>query len=106
MDYLVDASGQNAELRASREGEYRRPVPVAIREAVGVFHRNENLQGAIDELLGSGFDRATLSLLASESAVQEKLGQRYERVNVLADDPTGPRSAYVSTEPSVGPRAG
>jgi hypothetical protein len=81
-------------------------VPFAIRETIGIFHRSENLQGAIDELLGSGFDRAKLSLLASESAVQEKLGHRYEKVNVLADDPTVPRSAYASTEAIGGAEGG
>jgi hypothetical protein len=92
------AARQNAELRASREQEHSKPVSFTIREVVGIFHRNENLQAAIDELLSSGFHRAELSLLASDSAVQEKLGHRYEKANVLADDPTVPRSAYVSTE--------
>ena len=108
MNYLVEtsAAGQNAEFRASGEREHLRPVPFAIREAVGIFHRNENLQGAIDELLGSGFHRAELSLLASESTVQEKLGHRYEKASVLADDPTVPRSAYVSTEAIGGAEGG
>ena len=69
-----------------------------IREAVGIFHRPEDLQGAIDELLSSGFHRAELSLLASEQAVEEKLGHRYGKVSALADHPTVPRAAYVSTE--------
>lgn len=71
--------------------------PDAVREAVGIFRNARDLQGAIDELLSSGFDRAELSLLASEQAVEEKLGG-YERVRVLADDPAAPRGAYVSTE--------
>jgi len=69
-----------------------------IREAVGVFNRPEELQHAIDELLSSGFHRAELSLLASEQAVEEKLGHRYKKVSALADHPTVPRAAYVSTE--------
>ena len=64
------------------------------------------MQDAIDELLGSGFHRAELSLLASEGAVQAKLGHRYEKVNVLADDPTVPRSAYVSAEAIGGAEGG
>ena len=70
----------------------------AIREAVGVFTRLDDLQDAIDELLSSGFDRAELSLLASEQAIEEKLGHRFESVDGLADDPFTPRTAYVSTE--------
>ncbi len=68
------------------------------REAVGIFHGPEELQGAIDELLGSGFNRAELSLLASEAAVVEKLGHLYTRVDELADDPEVPRAAYVAGE--------
>ena len=68
------------------------------REAVGIFHSSEGLQDAIDELLSSGFHRAELSLLASEAAIVEKLGHRYAKVDVLADDPEVPRVAYVSTE--------
>ncbi len=74
------------------------PETGAVREAVGVFSRSDDLQDAIDELLSSGFHRAELSLLASEQVVEEKLGHRYEKVSALADDPTVPRAAYVSTE--------
>ena len=77
-----------------------------VREAVGVFNRPEELQGAIDELLSSGFDRAELSLLAGEHAVEEKLGHRYEKVSSLADDQTVPREAYVSTEAIGGAEGG
>jgi hypothetical protein len=69
-----------------------------VREAVGVFHRPEDLQGAIDQLLSSGFHRAEVSLLASEPAVEEKFGHRYRKATALADDPAVPRTAYVSTE--------
>jgi hypothetical protein len=68
-----------------------------IREAVGIFHRNEDLQGAIDELLSSGFHRSELGLLASETTMQDKFGPRYN-VTALADHPEVPRSAYVSPE--------
>jgi hypothetical protein len=69
-----------------------------VREAVGVFDRPEDLENAIDELLSSGFHRAALSLLASAHAVDEKLGHRYEKVGTLTDDPTTPRTVYVSSE--------
>jgi len=67
-----------------------------IREAVGIFHRNDNLQDAIDELLSSGFHRSELGLLASETAVREKLGAQFKTISALADDPAVPRAAYVS----------
>jgi outer membrane lipoprotein SlyB len=76
-----------------------------IREAVGVFHDPDALQEAIDELLSSGLDRAELSLLAGEHAVEEKLGHRYRKVAELEDDPRVPRTAYVSLE-SIGDAEG
>lgn len=76
-----------------------------IREAVGVFSRAEDFQDAIDELLSAGFDRAQLSLLASASAIDQKLGHRYSRVSDFEDDLTVPRAAYVSTE-SIGDAEG
>jgi hypothetical protein len=80
----------------------RSPTP---HEAVGVFHDPEAMQGAIDELLSSGFDRAELSLLASEQAVRNKLRHSYRKVAELEDDPRVPRTAYVSVE-SIGDAEG
>ncbi len=74
------------------------PKTRTIPEAVGIFHRIEDFQAAIDELLSSGFHRSELSLLASETTVREKLGHPYRNVGALADDPAVPRSAYVSPE--------
>lgn len=85
-------------MSAARSGE-------TIREAVGYFKSADSLQDAIDDLMSSGFDRAQLSLLASEEAVQEKLGHRYRRVRELEDEPNAPRVAYVSDE-SVGAAEG
>ena len=77
-----------------------------VREAVGIFNGSTALQAAIDELLASGFDRAALSLLASEQAVKEKLGHRYRKVSSLADDPVIPRAAYISPEAIGGAEGG
>ena len=76
-----------------------------VREAVGVFGTAEHLQDAIDDLMSHGFDRAEISLLASEAAVEEKLGHRFGKVDALEDDARAPRAAYVSTE-SVGDAEG
>jgi hypothetical protein len=108
MEHLVETGidGRDAQSRTSGSLQHRVPVPGAVREAVGVFHRSENLQRAIDELLSSGFHRAELSLLASEGVVEEELGRRYENVNALADNPAVPRSAYVSPEAIGGAEGG
>ena len=68
------------------------------REAVAVFQNENDLQAAIDELESHGFDRADISLLAGEQAIEQKLGHKYEKVAQLEDDPDVPRAAYVSTE--------
>jgi outer membrane lipoprotein SlyB len=67
-----------------------------VREAVGVFHKVDDLQAAIEELLSSGFDRAELSLLASDHAVEAKLGRTSFREAELEDNPAIPRAVYVS----------
>lgn len=72
--------------------------PPLVREAVGVFDDAASLEAAVDALLSNGFDRADISLLAGESAVEEKLGHLYQRVEALEDDPSAPRVAFVSTE--------
>lgn len=72
-------------------------VDPGLREAVGLFADQDALQGAIDELLSSGFDRAELSLLASERVVEDKLGYAIRRSD-LEDEAATPRSVYVSPD--------
>ena len=71
--------------------------PETIREAVGVFANENDLQVAIDELLSSGFHRAELSLLASEEA-NAKFASSFASICVAEDDPVVLRTAYVSPE--------
>ncbi|MGA8169256.1 MAG: hypothetical protein WB816_00225 [Methylocystis sp.] len=68
------------------------------REVVGVFGDSDALEAAAAELLGAGFDRDRISLLASENAIAEKLGHKYERVEELEDDLDIPRTVYRSKE--------
>jgi hypothetical protein len=77
-----------------------------VREAVGVFHDRAGFQSAVEELMTAGFDRAELSLLASEHAVETKLGHAYRKVQELEDDPTVPRAAYVGDHSLVEARTG
>ena len=69
-----------------------------VREAVAVFHDEASLDGAIDDLEEHGIDRAEISLMASEQAVEQKLGARYERIQDAADDPATPRVPPVAPE--------
>ena len=75
------------------------PENVSVtREAVGVFGDAAAMDAAIEELLASGFDHRDLSLLAAGSAVEEKLGHRYKKVEEVEDDPKAPRTYYASQE--------
>jgi len=72
-----------------------------VREAVGVFHDEKSLQSAVDEMLVAGFDRSSMTLLASEQAVSEKLGHRYRKIDEIEDDLTVPRIAYVGSDSRI-----
>lgn len=76
-----------------------------VREAVGVFDNLVALESAVDALQEAGFNRADLSLLAGEQAVDEHLGHIYSKVEKLEDDPAAPRVAYVARE-SIGAAEG
>lgn len=69
-----------------------------IREAVGVFHDEQTLQAAADELMISGFDRSLLSILAGHRTIEKTLGHRYERVAELEDESGLPRLAYIGPD--------
>ena len=58
-----------------------------VTEAVAVFHDVSSLDAAVDDLRQAGFRRSDISLLASEDAIEQKLGHRYERVEELEDVP-------------------
>jgi hypothetical protein len=78
----------------NREIEEVRPA----REVVGVFSDADALETAANELLSAGFERARISLLAGESAIVEKLGHKYEKVEELEDNLEIPRTVYRSKE--------
>jgi hypothetical protein len=70
-----------------------------LMETVAVFEAATDFEDAIDELMCSGFDRAELSVVASDKRVEEKLGHIYRTVAELEDDGTVPhRSSYVAPE--------
>src|ERR671924_1244758 len=72
-----------------------------VTEAVAVFHDVSSLDAAVEDLRKAGFKRSAISLLASEDAVEKKLGHRYERVEELEDAPDAPRVTY-RTRASLG----
>jgi hypothetical protein len=80
--------------------------PQTAREAVGVFHDSSAFQDALDALTSAGFDRADLSLLASDKAIEDKLGTAYRRLGDLEENPSVPRSAYVDDHSMAEARTG
>ncbi len=68
------------------------------REASAVFGSAKALQGAVDELLTSGFTRDDLSVLASEEAIAAKFGGKIPDAKELADSPDTPRATFVSSD--------
>jgi outer membrane lipoprotein SlyB len=73
----------------------------SVHEAVGVFSIPEALERAIDELEVSGFDRATLSVLASEGAIKDRVGHLYRSVAEIEDNRHVPQRAFVETDSRV-----
>ena len=71
------------------------------REAVGLFHDENALQAAADELLISGFNHADLSLLAGHRAVETRLGGMYQRVADLEDKPDVAFQAFVDSDSRI-----
>lgn len=67
-----------------------------IREIVAVFDNIGDLERAVCQLETTGFDRAAFSLLASEHAIEEKLGHRYQTTKEMEDNPTAKREAFFS----------
>jgi Fe-S oxidoreductase len=89
--------GPASTVRSSEEEKQRdRAMTETIREAVGAFENSESLDAAVYSLETRGFDRAAFSLLASEEAVERKLGHRYRRVKEVEDDPGAPRGTFFS----------
>lgn len=71
-------------------------MPETIREVVAVFDDADALDTTVYAHKTRGFDRAAFSLLASEDAVAQKLGHRYQQVSEVEDDPKVPRDTFFS----------
>ncbi len=62
------------------------------REAVGVFTDPAALEAAVYELLGSRFDKATISVLGSDAEIRKRVGHLYRSVEEIEDDRRAPPS--------------
>lgn len=99
LPLTTDAHVVDDDRQSARGGSVERAAQqeAGVHEAVGLFTNADALQSAIDELLSSGFDRADISLLASERALETSLAHHLTR-SELEDDPAVPRGVYVSPD--------
>jgi hypothetical protein len=65
-----------------------------VREAVGVFTDQAELEDTIEDLYLAGFDRDQINLLANCRTVEAKLGRRIGNVRELEDEPNLPAGNY------------
>lgn len=69
-----------------------------IREAVGIFFGQQQLEEALQDLQESGFEHDEIGLLAGEHAIEKSLGELYSRVNTYTDRSKAPETAFVKNE--------
>jgi len=67
----------------------------SVREVVAVFHDAETLAAAANELLKAGVPERRLSLLGDKETVAKRLGDHFEAVEIMEDDPRVPQRAFV-----------
>lgn len=82
---------------SSADGTYE----YRAREAVGVFADPASLEMAVDELEIAGFDRATISVLATDEAIKDRVGHLYRNVAEIEDNRHVPQGAFVSSDALV-----
>lgn len=87
------------------EDTQHRTTVINLPEAVGVFDSFEALQQAFYDLRMVGFSRYDISLLGSEQALKEKLGDRFWQASELEDDPEAPAPPSFRKKPSASWRA-
>jgi hypothetical protein len=78
----------------SDPGSATRSYPA--REVVGVFSNPDALEAAVDELAIAGFDRAAISILATDPKAREQIDRFYRGVRDIEDSGRAPVEAFVS----------
>lgn len=68
----------------------------SVRETVALFQDEDKLFEAVNELEGSGFDRADISLLGRDSLFDSKPKRDVDDTHEAMESPSTPRDAVVS----------
>jgi hypothetical protein len=66
-----------------------------LREAVGLFDSEEDMQAAVDDLESHGFSNAAISRPAPPDEIEANLHHSVQNVGEIEDDASVPREAYV-----------
>lgn len=69
-----------------------------VKEAVGVFRDANALEAAVDELEVSGFDRAAISVLATDAQATQQVERFYRTVRDIEDSGRTPHGSFVSRD--------
>ncbi len=73
-------------------------IPPRIREAVGVFENEENLDAAVSELENTAFPRHDISVLGGNESVRCIFGTSDIETTQIEDNPKTPRSVSIHPE--------
>lgn len=71
---------------------------IYVREGVGIFDDQAQLDAAVSELEMAAFTRHEISVLDTPHAIEEKIGVTLSDPYKLAENPNVPRSVYVLPE--------
>lgn len=69
-----------------------------IKEVVGVFDNNKNLQSTIFDLSALGFGRHKFSIIASPDSVKEQFQIENVDISLIEDNKNTPRTTNISPE--------
>jgi hypothetical protein len=93
----VGANTDSREADSRSTGNY----DYSAREAVGVFADPAALERAVDELEIAGFDRAALSVLATDGTIKDRVGHLYRNVAEIEDNRHVPQAAFAEMNSRV-----
>lgn len=65
-----------------------------VREAVGVFQSEKDIQEAIDDFESSGFNHASFSRPATSEQIEEAVHHSIHTIQEIEDDPAVPRDTF------------
>jgi hypothetical protein len=69
-----------------------------VREVVGAFQNPEALEAAVDSLEVSGFDRAAISVLATDAKAKAQIDRFYQTLGALEDSSRATHASFVSRD--------